>query len=96
MLTVVPMAIVSAQTFGGGIGGAITDSSGASVAGAAILIEEVDPGLKWKVNHANFLPPTSSSLQLFTQSVSPIASAGELTATSTPSRQLQFALKIMW
>jgi len=48
------------------------------------------------VNHTNFLPPTSSSLQLFTQSLAPITSAGELTATSTPSRQLQFALKIVW
>jgi hypothetical protein len=44
-----PGVIVSAQIFGGGIGGTITDSSGASVAGAAILIEEVDTGLKWKL-----------------------------------------------
>ena len=48
------------------------------------------------VNHPNFLPPTSSSVQLFTQSLTPIASAGELTATSTTSRQLQFAVKVMW
>jgi hypothetical protein len=41
--------IVSAQTFGGGIGGTITDPSGASVAGGAILIEELDTGLKWKL-----------------------------------------------
>jgi hypothetical protein len=48
------------------------------------------------VNHANFLPPTASSLQLFTQSLTPITSAGNLTATSTTSRQLQLAIKIMW
>jgi hypothetical protein len=48
------------------------------------------------LNQANFLPPTASSLQLFTQSLTPIASAGKLAATSTPSRQLQFALKIAW
>lgn len=48
------------------------------------------------INHANLLPPTASSLQLFTASLAPIASAGALSATSTPSRQLQFALKIMW
>jgi hypothetical protein len=48
------------------------------------------------LNHTNFLPPTASSLQLFTQSLTPIASAGKLTATSTLSRQLQFALKIAW
>ena len=48
------------------------------------------------VNHTNFLPPTASSLQLFTQSLTPITSAGKLTATSTTSRQLQLALKITW
>jgi hypothetical protein len=48
------------------------------------------------VNHTNFLPPAASSLQLFTQSLSPITTAGKLTATSTTSRQLQLALKIMW
>lgn len=48
------------------------------------------------VNHPNFLPPTSSSVQLFTQSLTSIPSAGALTATSTTSRQLQFALKLLW
>jgi hypothetical protein len=48
------------------------------------------------VNHTNFLPPAASSLQLFTQSLAPITTAGKLTATSTTSRQLQLALKIMW
>jgi hypothetical protein len=48
------------------------------------------------VNHTNFLPPTASSVQLFTQALAPITTAGKLTATSTTSRQLQLALKIMW
>jgi hypothetical protein len=48
------------------------------------------------INHTNFLPPAGSSLQLFAQSLTPITSAGKLTATSNPSRQLQFALKFVW
>ena len=49
LLTVMPGVIVSAQIFGAAIGGTITDSSGGSVAGAAILIEEVDTGLNWNL-----------------------------------------------
>jgi hypothetical protein len=48
------------------------------------------------LNHTNFNPPTATSLQLFTQALTPIASAGNLTSTSTTSRQLQFALKVLW
>jgi hypothetical protein len=48
------------------------------------------------LNRANFDPPTSTSVQLFTQALTPITSAGSLTSTSTTSRQLQFALKILW
>jgi hypothetical protein len=48
------------------------------------------------LNHTNFSPPTTTSLQLFTQSLIPISSAGSLTSTSTTSRQLQFALKVLW
>jgi hypothetical protein len=48
------------------------------------------------INHTNFNPATSTSLQLFTQALTPITSAGNLTSTSTTSRQLQFALKVLW
>jgi hypothetical protein len=48
------------------------------------------------LNHTNFGPPTSTSLQLFTQGLTQISSAGNLTSTSTTSRQLQFALKVLW
>jgi len=48
------------------------------------------------LNRANFNPPTSTSVQVFTQTLTPITSAGRLTSTSTTSRQLQFALKILW
>ena len=48
------------------------------------------------LNRTNFSPPTSTSLQLFTQALAPILSAGNLTSTSTTSRQVQFALKIIW
>jgi hypothetical protein len=47
------------------------------------------------LNHTNFAPPTSTSLQLFTEALAPILSAGNLTSTSTTSRQVQFALKIL-
>jgi hypothetical protein len=53
------------------------------------------------INHTNFSPPTSTSAQLFglsgkgaTAVLNPIPSAGFLSATSTTSRQIQFALKI--
>jgi hypothetical protein len=48
------------------------------------------------LNHTNFAPPTSTSLQLFTQALVAIPSAGNLTSTSTTSRQLQFAIKVLW
>jgi hypothetical protein len=33
---------------------------------------------------------------LFTQALTSIPSAGSLTSTSTTSRQLQFAIKVLW
>jgi hypothetical protein len=48
------------------------------------------------LNHSNFSPPNSTNIQIFSQNLTPIASAGALTATSTTSRQIQFAIKIVW
>jgi len=48
------------------------------------------------LNHANFSPPAATSLQLFSQTLAPVTSAGILTATSTTSRQVLFALKVIW
>jgi hypothetical protein len=46
-------------------------------------------------NHPNFLPPLDN-LNLFDATGRPIGSAGLLDATATPSRQIQFALKLLW
>ena len=55
------------------------------------------------INHTNFSPPTSTSAQLFglsgkgsTAVLNPIPSAGFLSSTSTTSRQIQFALKVIF
>jgi hypothetical protein len=47
------------------------------------------------LNHPNFLPPTSNS-SIFDGKGNPVASAGLMTATSTTSREIQFALKFIW
>jgi len=46
-------------------------------------------------NRANFNPPIANST-IFDQGGTPTPGAGSLDATSTPSRQIQFALKVMW
>jgi len=46
-------------------------------------------------NHANFSSPTDNRT-VFDQNGAPIASAGLITSTQTPSRQIQFALKVIW
>jgi hypothetical protein len=46
-------------------------------------------------NRANFSSPTDN-LALFDQNGSPITSAGRLTSTQTTSRQIQFAIKLLW
>ena len=47
------------------------------------------------LNHANFNPPTSNS-QVFDGSGNPVGSAGLLDTTATTSRQVQFAVKVIW
>jgi hypothetical protein len=46
-------------------------------------------------NRANFNPPIANST-IFDQGGTPTAGAGSLDSTSTPSRQIQFALKVLW
>jgi hypothetical protein len=46
------------------------------------------------LNHANFALPVNTSL--FGANGAPISSAGVLTSTTTTSRQIQFALKLIW
>jgi hypothetical protein len=48
------------------------------------------------LNHANFAPPTVSKLDVFDANGKATGTAGLLTATTTDSRQIQFALKFTW
>lgn len=48
------------------------------------------------LNHTNFGAPTQAAEQLFTVNLAAIPSAGTLTSTSTSSRQIQMAIKIIW
>lgn len=47
-------------------------------------------------NRANFADPASTQTQIFNVSGNLLAAAGELTSTSTSSRQLQFSLKLLF
>jgi hypothetical protein len=46
-------------------------------------------------NRANFNPPTSNNT-IFDGTGTPVPGAGQINATSTTSRQIQFALKVLW
>jgi hypothetical protein len=46
-------------------------------------------------NRANFSSPTDNRV-VFDQSGNRISSAGLITSTQTPSRQIQFAVKLIW
>jgi len=47
------------------------------------------------LNRTNFAPPLDNR-NVFDSRGHPIANAGLITATQTPSRQIQFALKVIW
>jgi hypothetical protein len=47
------------------------------------------------LNHANFAPPLDNR-NIFDSTGSPVANAGLITSTQTPSRQIQFAVKLIW
>ncbi len=47
-------------------------------------------------NHANFAPPNVNNLSPFDGNGNPVPGFGQLTATQTPERQIQFALKVTW
>ena len=47
------------------------------------------------INHANFAPPLDNR-NIFDATGAPIANAGLITSTQTPSRQIQLALKVIW
>jgi len=48
------------------------------------------------LNHANFAVPNRTAAQTFTQTFSPVTTAGLLTTTSTTSRQIQLAMKFIF
>jgi outer membrane receptor protein involved in Fe transport len=49
-------------------------------------------------NRANFAPPNAvnGNLEAFDGTGAPVGGFGQITSTSTPERQVQFALKIIW
>ena len=47
------------------------------------------------INRANFAPPLDNR-NVFDSAGNPIGNAGLITSTQTPSRQIQFALKLIW
>jgi hypothetical protein len=47
------------------------------------------------LNHANLSPPTANNA-IFDGNGVPVPGAGLITSTITASRQIQFALKVIW
>ena len=47
------------------------------------------------LNHTNFRSPLDNSA-LYNASGTPLGSAGVIDATQTPSRQIQFGVKVIW
>jgi hypothetical protein len=50
------------------------------------------------MNHANFGVPPVALLytDIFDATGAPLSTAGVLTSTTTPGREIQFALKFVW
>ncbi len=49
------------------------------------------------LNRAHFSAPvTPDNVTIFDSTGAPVAAAGLLTSTSTPAREIQFALKVIW
>jgi hypothetical protein len=48
------------------------------------------------LNHANFALPNVNNLSPFDGNGQPVSGFGQLTATQSPERQIQFALKLIW
>jgi hypothetical protein len=47
------------------------------------------------LNHADFLPPIDNGT-LFSATGAPVGGAGSIDATSIPSREIQFGIKVIW
>ena len=64
------------------------------------ISETFNVQFRWEIfniaNHANFNPPPPGNRQIFLVTGAVNANAGLLNATSTTSRQMQFALKFIW
>ena len=64
------------------------------------ISETFNVQFRWEIfniaNHANFAPPAPAARQVFTSAGASNPTAGLLSATSTNSRQMQFALKFIW
>ena len=48
------------------------------------------------LNRPNFSPPATAQNQIFNQNGALVSTAGRITATTTLSREIQFALKLIW
>jgi hypothetical protein len=63
------------------------------------ISESFNVQFRWEIfnllNRANFAQPLQNNT-IFDQSGNPVSGAGQITSTQTSSRQMQFALKVIW